>query len=153
MSSTFAALKKNPNAKEDVRKIEELTVGYKDKVQYYVDKLAEGMATITAAFYPKKVIIRLSDFKSNEYANLIGGRFFEPTEDNPMIGFRGASRYYSEQFKDAFKLEIKAVNKVRDEFGLKNLKLMIPFCRTVDEAKKVLKVMEEEGYKRGFFLV
>ncbi len=145
----YNELKKNPHAKEDVRKIEELTKGYDDKVQYYVDKLAEGMAMISAAFYPKKVIMRLSDFKSNEYANLIGGKFFEPTEDNPMIGFRGASRYYSPEFKDAFKLECLAVRKVREEFGLKNLKLMIPFCRTPDEAKKVLSVMAEAGLERG----
>ena len=140
---------KSDYAKDAVEKIEELTRGYSDKVQYYVDKLAEGMATITAAFYPKKVIIRMSDFKSNEYANLIGGKLFEPTEDNPMIGFRGASRYYSESFKDAFKLECLAVRKVREEFGLKNLETMIPFCRTVDEAKKVLKVMKESGIERG----
>ena len=140
---------KSDYARDAVEKIEELTRGYFDKVQYYVDKLAEGMATITAAFYPKKVIIRMSDFKSNEYANLIGGKLFEPTEDNPMIGFRGASRYYSESFKDAFKLECLAVRKVREEFGLKNLETMIPFCRTVDEAKKVLKVMKESGIERG----
>ncbi len=147
----FNQLKKDKSsyAKEEVKKIEGLTKGYDDKVQYYVDKLAEGMAMITAAFYPKKVIIRLSDFKSNEYANLIGGKIFEPTEDNPMIGFRGSSRYYSEQFKDAFKLELLAVRKVREEFGLKNLKLMIPFCRTIDEAKKVLAVMKEAGIERG----
>ena len=140
---------KSDYAKDAVEKIEELTRGYSDKVQYYVDKLAEGMATITAAFYPKKVIIRMSDFRSNEYANLIGGKLFEPIEDNPMIGFRGASRYYSENFKDAFKLECLAVRKVREEFGLKNLEIMIPFCRTVDEAKKVLKVMKESGIERG----
>ena len=145
----YNELKKNPLAKQTIAKIDELTKGYDDKVSYYVDKLAEGMAMISAAFYPKKVIIRLSDFKSNEYANLIGGSFFEPKEDNPMIGFRGASRYYSENFKDAFKLEILAVRKVREQFGLKNLKLMIPFCRTVDEAKKVLSVIKEAGVERG----
>lgn len=145
----FDELKNNPKAAEDVRKIEELTKGYSDKVQYYVDKLAEGMAMITAAFYPKKVIIRMSDFKSNEYSNLIGGRFFEPKEENPMIGFRGASRYYSKEFKEAFKLECRAVRKVREEFGLKNLKIMIPFCRTVDEAKAVIAVMKEAGIERG----
>lgn len=145
----FAELKNNPDATEDVRRIEELTKGYADKVQYYVDKLAEGMAMITAAFYPKKVIIRMSDFKSNEYSNLIGGRFFEPKEENPMIGFRGASRYYSKEFKEAFKLECRAVRKVREEFGLKNLKVMIPFCRTVDEAKAVIAVMKEAGIERG----
>ena len=145
----YDELKKNRAAKEDVRKIEELTRGYEDKVQYYVDKLAEGMAMISAAFYPKKVIIRMSDFKSNEYANLIGGKFFEPEEDNPMIGFRGSSRYYAPQFKEAFKLECLAVRKVREEFGLSNLKIMIPFCRTVDEAKKVMAVMKEAGIERG----
>lgn len=145
----YSAMKNNKDAREDVAKIEELTKGYDDKVQYYVDKLAEGMAMITAAFYPKKVIIRMSDFKSNEYANLIGGSFFEPKEDNPMIGFRGASRYYDDSFKDAFKLECLAVRKVREEFGLKNLKIMIPFCRTVDEAKQVISVMKEAGVQRG----
>ena len=145
----FDELKKNPKAKEDVKKIEELTASYSDKVSYYVDKLAEGIAMIASAFYPKKTILRLSDFKSNEYANLIGGTFFEPQEDNPMIGFRGASRYYSPEFKDAFKLECLAIRKVREEFGLKNLKLMIPFCRTVDEAKNVMKVMKEAGLERG----
>jgi pyruvate, water dikinase len=145
----YAKLKKNPQAKEAIAKIDELTKGYDDKVGYYVDKLAEGIGMIAAAFYPKKVIIRLSDFKSNEYANLIGGKFFEPTEDNPMIGFRGASRYYSEAFKEAFKLEIKAIKRVREEFGLKNVRIMIPFCRTVDEAKKVIEVIEEAGLKRG----
>lgn len=145
----YDELKKNKYAKEDIAKIEELTRGYDDKVQYYVDKLAEGMAMISAAFYPKKVIIRMSDFKSNEYANLIGGSFFEPEEDNPMIGFRGASRYYAPEFKEAFKLECLAVRKVREEFGLTNLKIMIPFCRTVDEAKKVLAVMKEAGLERG----
>lgn len=145
----FNELKNDPEAADDVRKIENLTKGYSGKVQYYVDKLAEGMAMITAAFYPKKVIIRMSDFKSNEYSNLIGGRFFEPKEENPMIGFRGASRYYSKEFKEAFKLECRAVRKVREEFGLKNLVVMIPFCRTVEEAKLVLAVMKEAGIERG----
>ncbi len=149
----IAAGKEEPEfkkyAQEEIEKIEELTKGYDDKVQYYVDKLAEGIAMISAAFYPKKVIMRLSDFKSNEYANLIGGKLFEPKEDNPMIGFRGSSRYYSENFKEAFKLEILAVRKVREVFGLKNLKLMIPFCRTVEEAKKVLNVIKEAGVERG----
>ena len=104
---------------------------------------------IAAAFYPKDVIIRMSDFKSNEYANLIGGREFEPVEENPMIGFRGASRYYAPDFKDAFGLECSAMKRVREEMGLTNLKLMIPFCRTVEEGKKVLSVMEEYGLKRG----
>ena len=145
----YDKLKKNKDAKEAIEKIENLTKGYNNKVEYYVDKLAEGISMIASAFYPKKVIIRLSDFKSNEYANLIGGKFFEPEEDNPMIGFRGASRYYSENFKEAFKLECYALKKVREVFGLKNVRIMIPFCRTVDEAKKVLSVMKEAGLERG----
>lgn len=131
------------------RLIDKMTVGYKSKAQFYIDKLAEGMAKIVAAFYPKEVIVRLSDFKTNEYANLIGGTEFEPEENNPMIGWRGASRYYSEEYLPAFILECKALKKVREEFGLKNMKIMIPFCRTVEEGKKVLKVMVENGLKRG----
>ncbi len=145
----YKEFKKKKEAKEDVALIETLTKGYEDKVKYYVDKLAEGVGIIAAAFYPKKVIIRMSDFKTNEYSNLIGGKFYEPLEDNPMIGFRGASRYYSENFKEAFKLEVLAMKKVREEFGLKNLAIMIPFCRTVEECKKVLDVMKEGGLERG----
>jgi pyruvate, water dikinase len=129
-------------------KIDALTFLYKDKKQFFIDKLAEGVATIAAAFYPREVIVRMSDFKSNEYANLIGGKAFEPVEDNPMIGWRGASRYYS-KYKPGFKLECQAHKKVRDEFGLTNVKLMIPFCRTVEEGKKVLAEMEKNGLKRG----
>jgi len=134
--------------KEIREKIEKLTIGYKNKSQFFVDKLSQGVATIAAAFYPKDVIVRMSDFKSNEYANLIGGHMFEPLEHNPMIGWRGASRYYSE-YRDAFALECKAMKKVRDEMGLTNVKLMIPFCRTVEEGKKVLEEMEKNGLKRG----
>ncbi len=130
-------------------RIEKLTVGYKDKKQFFIDKLAYGVGMIGAAFYPKEVIVRLSDFKSNEYANLVGGKFFEPVEHNPMIGWRGASRYYSSDYREAFALECKAVKKVREEMGLKNVKLMIPFCRTVEEGKRVLKEMEKNGLKRG----
>jgi pyruvate,water dikinase len=129
--------------------IEKITVGYKDKSKFFVDKMAEGIAMLAAGFYPKDVIVRLSDFKTNEYANLLGGRDFEKTESNPMIGFRGASRYYSKEFLPAFKLECQALKKVRDEFGLSNVKIMIPFCRTVEEGQKVLKIMEENGLKRG----
>jgi len=111
--------------------------------------MAEGVGMIAAAFYPKDVIIRLSDFKTNEYANLLGGREYEPVESNPMIGFRGASRYYSEIFKPAFELECKALRKVRDDMGLTNLKIMIPFCRTVQEGLEVMKIMEKNGLKRG----
>lgn len=134
---------------ETRKKIEEITHGYQNKADYFVDKLAEGIGRLTAAFYPKPVIIRMSDFKTNEYANLIGGKYFEPKEDNPMIGWRGASRYYSEDYKEGFALECRAMKKVRDDFGLTNLEIMIPFCRTLDEAHSVLRVMEENGLKQG----
>ncbi|MEJ5173266.1 MAG: phosphoenolpyruvate synthase [Hydrogenothermaceae bacterium] len=129
--------------------IEDRTFGYENKEEYYVKKLSYGIAKIAAAFYPKPVIVRFSDFKSNEYANLIGGKYFEPEEENPMIGFRGASRYYSDFFKPAFGLECKAILRVRNKMGLKNVIVMVPFCRTPDEAKKVLEVMEEYGLRRG----
>ena len=131
------------------RQIEELTAAYDDKVQYFIDKLAEGVSMIAAAFYPKKVIVRLSDFKSNEYANLIGGQQFEPKEDNPMIGWRGASRYYSRNYKEAFGLECKAISKIRDKMGLTNLEVMIPFTRTVAEARNVVDTMAEFGLRKG----
>ena len=129
--------------------IAELTYAWKDKAQYFVDRLAEGIGMIGAAFYPKPVIVRLSDFKSNEYANLIGGPEFEPKEDNPMIGWRGASRYYSERYRDAFGLECKAFLKARDGMGLTNIEVMIPVLRTVEEAKRVLGTMAKYGLKRG----
>ncbi len=134
---------------ETVRqKIEELTHHYPDKKEYFVDKLAQGIATIAAAFYPKDVIVRMSDFKTNEYANLIGGKDFEPKEENPMIGFRGASRYYNDLYKPGFELECKAIRLVRGAMGLTNVKVMIPFCRTVEEGRKVIAVMEEFGLDR-----
>lgn len=136
----------NHKIKEEIN---QLTIGYKDKKQYFIDKLAQGVSMIAAAFYPKDVIVRLSDFKSDEYANLIGGTEFEPKEANPMIGWRGASRYYSEKYRPAFDLECKALKRVRDEMGLINLKIMIPFCRTVEEGKKVLAIMEQNGLIRG----
>lgn len=129
--------------------IERLTAGYDDKPLFFVDKLAQGVAMIAAAFYPKDVILRLSDFKTNEYANLIGGRAYEPHEENPMIGFRGASRYYNPRYREAFGLECSAIRKVREEMGLTNLKVMIPFCRTIDEARRVQAEMEQHGLKRG----
>jgi len=129
--------------------IDKLTSGYLDKTQYFVDKLAQGVAMIAAAFYPKDVILRLSDFKTNEYANLVGGRRYEPTEENPMIGFRGASRYYHPLYQAGFALECRAMKKVRDEMGLRNLKLMIPFCRTVEEGRRVQAEMARHGLKRG----
>jgi len=129
--------------------IEKLTVNYPNKEDYFVDQLAQGIATIAAAFYPKEVIVRMSDFKTNEYANLIGGKQFEPLEENPMLGFRGASRYYNDLYKDGFELECKAVKKIRDNMGLTNLKVMIPFCRTLEEGEKVIKIMAENELKRG----
>ncbi|MCI0481135.1 MAG: phosphoenolpyruvate synthase, partial [Candidatus Dadabacteria bacterium] len=128
--------------------INNLTSGYENKGDYFVDKLAQGVGTITAAFYPKPVIVRMSDFKTNEYASLIGGQFFEPKEENPMIGFRGASRYYDERYREGFALECRAMKKVREEMGLENLILMIPFCRRTDEARKVLDEMAKNGLKR-----
>ncbi len=142
-------------AKEDskiaklVSLIEEKTYGYKNKSDFYVDKLAQGIAMIGAAFYPNEVIVRFSDFKTNEYANLAGGFLYEPVESNPMIGWRGASRYYDPKFEPAFALECKAIKKVRDEMGLTNVKVMVPFCRTPEEGKKVIKVMEKYGLKQG----
>ncbi len=126
-----------------------LTKNYKDKTRYFVDKLAEGVSSIAAAFYPRPVIVRLSDFKTNEYANLLGGQQFEPKEDNPMIGFRGASRYYSDKYKDGFALECRALKIVRNDMGLTNLKIMVPFCRTIDEANRVLAELAKNGLTRG----
>ena len=128
--------------------IDDLTFTYSNKTEYFVDRLAQGVARIAAAFYPRDVIVRLSDFKTNEYANLIGGKEYEPQESNPMIGFRGASRYYSKQFLPAFKLECRAIKKVREEMGLDNVKVMIPFCRTVEEGIKVQEIMAQSGLKR-----
>ena len=135
--------------KKAKKKIEELTIGYRTRIDFYVNKLAQGIAIIGAAFYPKPVIVRFSDFKTNEYANLIGGKDFEPKEENPMIGWRGASRYYDKNFKDAFALECKAIKKVREEFGLKNVIVMIPFCRTVEEGKQVIYEMKKNNLERG----
>ncbi len=129
--------------------IAEITKGFDDKKRYFVEKLAEGVATIAAAFYPKDVIVRMSDFKTNEYANLIGGAEFEPKEENPMLGFRGASRYYNPRYQAGFALECQAMKLVRDEMGLTNVKLMIPFCRTVEEGRKVVSMMANQGLIRG----
>jgi pyruvate,water dikinase len=129
--------------------IERLTAGYADKPQFFVDRLAQGVAMLAAAFYPKDVILRLSDFKTNEYANLIGGSAYEPHEENPMIGFRGASRYYHPRYQEGFALECRAVKKVREEMGLSNLKVMIPFCRTVEEGQRVQAEMAQHGLRRG----
>jgi pyruvate,water dikinase len=131
------------------QKIDERIAGYAGPVEFYVDRLAEGIATITASVAPQPVIVRLSDFKSNEYANLLGGNRYEPHEENPMIGFRGASRYVDPSFRDAFALECRAVLKVRNEMGLTNLWVMIPFVRTLDEGRRVLDVLAENGLKSG----
>ena len=128
---------------------DEQMAGYADPVQFFVDKLSEGVSTIAAAFAPEPVIVRLSDFKSNEYANLIGGHRYEPDEENPMLGFRGAARYVAESFRPCFELECAAIRKVRNEMGLKNVQLMIPFIRTVDQAKQVIDLLAENGLERG----
>ncbi len=141
--------KKFVNLKRLIEEIDRYTFGYDDKKTYYIKKLSYGIAKISAAFYPNPVIVRFSDFKSNEYANLIGGQLFEPEEENPMIGWRGASRYYSPVFREAFGMECKAILRVRNKMGLINTKVMVPFCRTPEEGKEVLKVMEEFGLKRG----
>jgi pyruvate,water dikinase len=131
------------------REIERLTRGYADKGQYFVDRLAEGVGMIAAAFWPKDVIVRLSDFKTNEYAGLLGGATFEPKEENPMLGFRGASRYYDDRYRDGFALECRAMRKVREEMGLENVKLMVPFCRTVEEGRRVIAEMAFNGLVQG----
>ena len=139
----------DPKIAEVIQKIDEKSSNYEDKVEFFVDNLTRGIAKIAAAFYPNDVIVRMSDFKTNEYANLIGGYLYEPLEHNPMIGWRGASRYYDEKFKPAFELECRSIRKVRDEMGLTNVKPMIPFCRTPDEGRKVIEIMSEFGLKQG----
>ncbi|PHN18504.1 phosphoenolpyruvate synthase [Pseudomonas sp. ICMP 460] len=129
--------------------VDKRIAGYNDPVGFYVEKLVEGISTLAAAFYPKKVIVRLSDFKSNEYANLIGGKLYEPEEENPMLGFRGASRYISEAFRDCFELECRALKRVRNEMGLTNVEIMVPFVRTLGEASQVIDLLAENGLSRG----
>ena len=132
------------------KQIDALSMGYENKAEFYVDKLAEGVGKIGAAFYPKQVIVRFSDFRTNEYRELIGGHLYEADDErNPMIGFRGASRYYNEKFKEAFMLECRAIKKVREEMGIDNVQVMVPFCRTVEEGQKVLEIMKECGLERG----
>jgi len=138
------------NLPEEVKPtVERRISGYAGPVEFYVEKLVEGISTLAAAFWPKRVIVRLSDFKSNEYANLIGGRLYEPEEENPMLGFRGASRYISKNFRDCFELECRAMKKVRNEMGFTNVEIMVPFVRTVGEAEQVVNLLEENGLKRG----
>ncbi|MDR9443201.1 MAG: putative PEP-binding protein, partial [Schleiferiaceae bacterium] len=131
------------------RSIKTLTAGFKDARSFFVNKLAYGIGRIGAAFYPQDVVVRFSDFKSNEYMNLLGGQYYEPAEENPMIGWRGASRYYSEQYKEAFGMECQAIKKVRNEMGLENVIVMVPFCRTPGEMRQVLETMKEFGLERG----
>jgi len=130
-------------------RIADLTAAYASPVEFYVQRLAEGISTLAAAFYPKKVIVRLSDFKSNEYANLIGGNLYEPHEENPMIGFRGASRYVSDSFRDCFALECRALKFVRETMGFDNIQIMVPFVRTPKEGRQVLQLLADNGLKRG----
>jgi pyruvate,water dikinase len=131
------------------RDIRRRIAGYASPTEFYIGKVAEGVATIAAAFWPKKVIVRLSDFKSNEYSNLVGGKSYEPHEDNPMLGFRGASRYIAPEFHDCFALECSAMKRVRDDMGLTNVELMIPFVRTITEAEKVVALLRAQGLERG----
>ncbi|QQX78627.1 phosphoenolpyruvate synthase [Shewanella sp. KX20019] len=144
-----ALLEFNQQTAELQEEIHEMIAGYESPVEYYVARLVEGIATIASAFHPKKVIVRMSDFKSNEYANLVGGDRYEPEEENPMLGFRGASRYISESFRDCFALECEAIKRVRNEMGLKNVEIMIPFVRTVSEAAQVIELLKEQGLERG----
>ena len=130
-------------------RVDDYIGGYSDPLSYYVSRLTEGVAVIAAAFYPKPVIVRLSDFKSDEYANLVGGEHYEPREDNPMLGFRGASRYVSDDFRQAFTLECQALKRVRDEMGLTNVEIMVPFVRTLTEADAVIELLANEGLERG----
>ncbi|NNK77374.1 MAG: phosphoenolpyruvate synthase, partial [Litoreibacter sp.] len=134
---------------EDLAAIDALTQGYEDRSEYFVDRLSMGLSRIAAVWYPHPTIIRMSDFKTNEYADLLGGRIFEPDEENPMLGFRGASRYYSDDYRDGFALECRAIKRLRETMGFDNVIVMIPFCRTVEEADKVLAVMAEHGLVRG----
>ncbi|PKH99623.1 phosphoenolpyruvate synthase, partial [Shewanella sp. 11B5] len=144
-----ALLDFNGQTAELQNEINEMIAGYDSPVEFYVARLVEGIATIASAFYPKKVIVRMSDFKSNEYANLVGGDRYEPDEENPMLGFRGASRYISEAFRDCFALECEAIKRVRNQMGLTNVEVMIPFVRTVNEASQVIELLKEQGLERG----
>ncbi|MGP5009485.1 MULTISPECIES: phosphoenolpyruvate synthase [Psychrobacter] len=144
-----ALLNMNSLPREIAQAIQERIAGYASPVDFYVDKLVEGISTLAVAFMDQPVIVRMSDFKSNEYANLLGGKLYEPSEENPMLGFRGASRYVSDNFRDCFELECKALKRVRDEMGLTNVEIMIPFVRTVGEAKEVIELLEKNGLKRG----
>ncbi|MCE9790553.1 phosphoenolpyruvate synthase [Shewanella indica] len=144
-----ALLEFDQQTEELKAEITEMIAGYESPVEYYVARLVEGISSIAAAFHPKKAIVRMSDFKSNEYANLIGGDKYEPEEENPMLGFRGASRYISESFRDCFALECEAIKRVRNDMGLKNVEIMIPFVRTLEEGRQVIELLKEQGLERG----
>jgi pyruvate,water dikinase len=137
------------NDSDAQKEIERLTRGYEDKTDYFVERLARGIAAIAASQYPEPAVVRMSDFKTNEYASLLGGAQFESQEENPMLGFRGASRYYSDDYRDGFALECRAIRRAREEIGLDNIIVMIPFVRSIDEADRVAEVMAEHGLKRG----
>jgi pyruvate,water dikinase len=146
----MALVKFNELKDKKTRKtIQDLTENYQDKTEYFVQKLASGIARIASSQYPDPVIVRMSDFKTNEYANLIGGKQFEFDEDNPMLGFRGAFRYYNPRYRSGFDLECRAIKRVRERIGLTNVLIMIPFCRTVGEADRILEILDENGLKRG----
>jgi pyruvate,water dikinase len=137
------------NDQAALAEIKKRSAGFATPAEFFVDRLATGVAQIAAAFYPRPVIVRFSDFKTNEYGDLVGGRSFEPIEDNPMIGFRGASRYYDERYREGFALECQAIRRVRERMGLDNVKVMIPFCRTLDEGRRVIAELEKNGLRRG----
>jgi pyruvate,water dikinase len=141
----------NFDAQTDELKAEitQMIAGYESPVEFYIAKLVEGISTLGCAFAPERVIVRMSDFKSNEYANLVGGQQYEPEEENPMIGFRGAARYISEDFRDCFALECEAIKRVRNDMDMANIEIMIPFVRTLEEGKRVIELLEEHGLKRG----
>jgi pyruvate, water dikinase len=134
---------------KDKEVIGEISINYADKRKFFIEKLSEAIGTVAAAFYPKEVIVCMSDFKTNEYAQILGGKMFEPEEENPMLGFRGASRYYDERYREGFGLECAAIRYLRNEMGFDNIKVMIPFCRTPQEGKKVLETMKSFGLERG----
>ncbi|MED5425250.1 MAG: phosphoenolpyruvate synthase, partial [Pseudomonadota bacterium] len=144
-----ALLNLDSQPEELKEEISDMIAGYESPTEYYIEKLVEGISTIGAAFSPEKVIVRMSDFKSNEYFNLVGGYQYEPDEENPMLGFRGASRYISEDFRDCFALECEAIKRVRNKMGLTNVEIMIPFVRTLEEGRQVIELLEEQGLKKG----
>lgn len=145
----LALLRPQQLSPEDLSSVQRATSGYDDPSRFLVDRVAQGVGTLAAAFWPRPVILRFSDFKTNEYAGLLGGSGFEPVEENPMIGWRGASRYYHPDYRDGFELELEAIRRVRQDFGLTNVKVMVPFCRTPEEGRRVIEVMAANGLEQG----